>query len=228
MNLRSSIFTAIALSVTSAAYAQNDTPSIGVMGLYNAEQPLQVALDANTVQALGCSVRLSGAIGGTQGDINLEQPNQFFLLACNASVLSDMSARANLVDLIPSAEMLAMFEGDLVNFPAPGPESPVAGRQYVFKISYYKNQDPDARDTELFNLTAEAEAMTDTYVTEAFIGVNHAIGLPTPDEVVVLYYDDPETGDRFRDANGSFLRKVGKFNDAYLLDTVYYIGQAVN
>ena len=40
--------------------------------------------------------------------------------------------------------------------------------------------------------------MADAYVTGSFIGVNHAFGLPTPDEFVVLFYDDVQTGERFR------------------------------
>lgn len=230
MQFRKSMVTAFTVSFLcgTSAFAQSDAASVGVMGLYNAKNPAEVALDTNAMAALGCSVRRSGVIGAAQGDIGIEQPNQFILLACEESVLSNSSLRDHLTDLAPSSETVAMLEGDLMKFPIQGAKSAIEGRQYVFKISYYNNEDPDARDTELSNLTVEAEAIDDTYVTEAFVGVNHAIGMPTPDEVVMLFYNDAETGDRFRNANKEFLDKIGAFNSNHLLSTVYYVGQAVN
>jgi hypothetical protein len=230
MQIRKPMITAFTIFLLSgaSAFAQSDAASFGVMGLYVANNPTEVSLDTEAMAALGCSVRRSGVIGAAQGGIDIEQPNQFILLACEESLLSNPSQRDQLADLAPSFETVAMLEGDLMNFPIERAESAVGGRQYVFKISYYNNEDPDARDNELFSLTAEAEAIQDTYITEAFVGVNHAIGIPTPDEVVMLYYDDAETGDRFRSANQELLNKIGAFNSAHLLSTVYYIGQAVN
>jgi hypothetical protein len=218
----------VSLMCGTSVFAQSDASPVGIMGLYKAANPAEPALDAQALAALDCSVHRSGAIGAAQGDIGLEQPNQFVLFACETSVLTNMALRAQLSDLAPSSEMIAMLEGDLMNFPIEGAQGAVADRQYVFKISYYNNEDPDGRDAELANLTIEAEAKADTYVTEAFVGVNHAIGMPTPDEVVMLYYDDPATGDRFRNANGDLLNKIGAFNSAHLVSTVYYVGQAVN
>jgi hypothetical protein len=219
--------TIVLMSATSA-FAQNNVAPIGVMGLFNAENPTTVTLDTAVLAALGCSVRRSGAIGAAQGDIGIEQPNQFVLLACETSVLSDMSLRAHLAELAPSSETLAILEGDLFDFPIQGAESVISDRQYVFKISYYNNDDIDTRDTDLSALTAKAEAIEDTYITEAFVGVNHAVGMATPDEVVMLYYDDAETGDRFRNANSDFLSEIGVFNATHLISTVYYVGQAEN
>jgi hypothetical protein len=116
----------------------------------------------------------------------------------------------------------------LFDFPVQDAESAIPDRQYVFKISYYNNEDIDVRDTDLSALTAKAEAIEDTYITEAFVDVNHALGMATPDEVVMLYYDDAETGDRFRNANSAFLSEIGVFNATHLISTVYYVGQAVN
>lgn len=219
---------ATSLMCGTSAFAQSDASSVGLMGLYKAKNSTEVFLDKESLAALGCSVLRSGAIYAAQGGIDLEPPNQFVLLACEASVLSNTSLRAHLKDLAPKSEMLAMLEGGLMNFPSQRTESGVAMRQYVFKVSYYTNEDPDARDTDLSNLTVEAEGLEDTYTTEAFVGVNHAVGIPTPDEVVMLYYDDAETGDRFRSANKKLLNKIEAFNSTHLLSTVYYVGRAVN
>ncbi|MGH7859435.1 MAG: hypothetical protein ACREQY_19085 [Candidatus Binatia bacterium] len=44
----------------------------------------------------------------------------------------------------------------------------------------------------------------------------------TPDEVAVLYYDDPERADRFCKNNGDILEKIGAFNKSHLVDFAYF------
>ncbi|MGH1415120.1 MAG: hypothetical protein ACRBB0_16645 [Pelagimonas sp.] len=216
----------IALMSATGALADSTVTPVGVMGLFHSDSPTAITLDRTALAALGCSVRRSGIIGAAQGDIGLEQPNQFALLACDTSVLSDRSSRAHLAALAPSSDTLAVLEGDLIDFPVQAAKGPISDRQYVFKISYYNNQDVNARDAELARIDAKAETLEDTYVTESFVGVDYALGMPTPDEVVILYYDDAETGDRFRNANSDFLSEIGVFNATHLISTIYYVGQA--
>jgi len=219
---------ALGLALT-APTVSAQAAKIGVLGLYSLSASQAGSIDTTVVGNLGCELRLDGRIGAVQGKIDLKKPNRFVLLACDGSVLGDPDRRAILADLIPDdGALLATLEGDLTDFAEAVRTSAVAGRQYVLKISYYNNRDVDARDQELADLTQRSTQMDDRYFTESFIGVNLAQGMATPDEVVVLFYDDPQTGDRFRDANAGFLKEIGKFNKKHLDDTVYYVGQASN
>jgi len=140
--------------------------------------------------------------------------------------MEDTQKRVQLDGLAGSGAAIAILEGDLTDLPDTARDSAVSGRQYILKISHYNNRDIGGRDKDLASLTREAAELADAYVTGSFIGVNHASGLPTPDEVVVLFYDDAQTGERFRGNNKGLLRKIGAFNKTHLIDTVYYIGQA--
>jgi len=51
--------------------------------------------------------------------------------------------------------------------------------------------------------------------------------MTTPDEVVVLYYDDPKSGDRFRKNNGDILEKIGAFNKSHLVDFAYFTASSM-
>lgn len=216
----------IAMLAATISTASAQAQPVGILSLYNAQDPQSLSIDDTKLAALDCTLQRAGIIGAAQGDIGLDQPNQFVLLSCQRSLLATPMTRQKLTAINTSGAPLATLEGDMVNFPDAKRNSAITARQYILKISHYNNADVDARDAELASLTQEAETMADTYVTEAFVGVTHAIGLPTPDEVVVLFYDDPDTGDRFRKSNSGFLGKVGVFNETHLIDTIYYVGQA--
>lgn len=222
-SLTKAVLASLALTF-GASSATAQTAMIGVLGLYEGGP---ISLDTTQISDLGCTIHRHGMIGGAQGDIDLEQPNQFLLLACDASVLEDTARRADFAAVTLPGNTLAVLEGDLVNFEVPETASDVSERQYILKISTYNNVDVDARESELAKLDAVAVQLTDTYATESFVAVNHATGIPTPDEVVVLYYDSPAAGDRFRDQNGDVLNLVGAFNKAHLVNSIYYVGRAL-
>jgi len=223
--LISSIASAALLFTVSAAHAAQNY-QVGIMGLYEVSSPQAVIIDTKKIHNLGCKINRTGLIAAAQGKIDLPKPNYFVFLGCRNSLLGSSAYRMTLNSLISGGERLAVMEGDLVNFPNAQRSSPVTGRQYVLKISHYNNKDADKRDSDLEVLTREASQLPDTYVTESFISVHSALGLPTPDEVVVLFYDTPETGDRFRKNNGNLLNKIKKFNQSHLVDAVYYVSKA--
>lgn len=218
-------FAAMLVTAENAIAAQNH--QIGVVGLYETANPKAAAFDEGVISKLGCNIRRIGIIGAAQGNIALKQPNQFLFLACDGSILSDATKRKMFSTLNSAGEPLAVLEGSLTDFSDAQRDSSVSGRQYILKISHYNNKNVGKRDRELDDINQEAGKIADTYVTESFIGVNHALGLPTPDEVVILYYDDPKMGDRFRKNNPKLMRKIGKFNKDHLVDAVYYVGQAI-
>ncbi|MGH7818476.1 MAG: hypothetical protein ACREQ9_01760 [Candidatus Binatia bacterium] len=65
-------------------------------------------------------------------------------------------------------------------------------------------------------------ARADRYQTEAIVTPSRAAGMTTPDEVVVLYYDDPKVAERFRNDNGDILAKIGGFNESHLVEFAYF------
>ena len=65
-------------------------------------------------------------------------------------------------------------------------------------------------------------ARVDKWKTETFVGVNRALGMATPDEVVVLYYDSKKHAERFRKNSSDIIDLVNDFNDAHVEDFVYY------
>lgn len=209
---------------TGAAHA---TQNIGIVGLYQVDNPQAAVVDAKTVAGLGCSIRHTGIIAAVQGEIGLAKPNQFVFLACDKALLGSSQNRTALREVVKNGKNLAVLEGNLTDFPLADGAGDVPARQYILKVSHYNNKDADKRDAELNQLTEEAGALADTYVTESFIGVNQALGLPTPDEVVILYYNSDEEGGRFRKNNGGLLKKIGKFNQDHLVDAAYYVGKAL-
>ena len=215
----------LGLAVNSVAFAEER--KTGVLGLYAADTQRPSILDESKISDLGCLITLKGGIGEAKGDIGLEQPNQFVLLICENPVLGEVGKRRVLNGLMSSGKALALLEGDHRYFPDANRVGAVADRQYILKISHYNNHDVDGRDRDLDRLNREAGAIAGTYMTDSFLAVNRATGLPTPDEVVVIYYDNAEAGDRFRDNNPEILQKIGKFNKTHLVDTVYYVGRVM-
>lgn len=215
---------AMLVAMSNIAVAKSEP--VGLLGLYKADAPEKALLDDMTLGGIGCKIQRAGVIVAEQGGIGLEQPNQFVLLACESSVLADANKRTTFKSLTQGVETVGAVEGDLMNFPDGMGESDVHERQYIFKLSYYNNVDVDARDTDLAMLGDAVGRVPDAYVNETFIGVNHASGLATPDEVVVLFYDNSQAADRFRANNKDLMEKIGAFNKAHVTRSVYYIGQA--
>lgn len=217
-----SVLAGIAVTFTTASTAFAGNYPVGVLGLYNASSPQSINIDKAKLAALDCIVRRTGIIAAAQGNIDLEKPNQFVLLAC-AQALPSLS---KLDDLSRSSRAIAILEGDLTDYPEQKRKHAISQREYVLKIGHYNNIDITARDRDLATINREASLLKDRYTTESFIGVNQASGLPTPDEVIVMYYDDAATGHRFRKNNGQLMKKITAFNQSHLVDAVYYIGSA--
>ncbi len=211
------------MAVLGATAGLAESEPVGVLGLYRGDT---TGFDSSKIADLGCTIQREGVIGAAQGNLDLEQPNQFLLLACEASVLGEAARRSQFASIAGPDHVPVVLEGDLTDFDVPDAVGEISDRQYILKVSTYNNANVDERETELASLNATAEQRVDTYKTESFVSVNHAMGMPTPDEVVVLYYDTPASGDRFRDQNGDLMNSIGAFNKAHLVNFVYYVGQA--
>jgi len=210
------------LLILFASSASAQSTSIGVLGLFDLEQPSSVSISDNAIARTGCHIDRHGKINGEQGDIDIDEPNYFVLLKCESSVLTAPDKRTAFAKLIKSENAPVIMEGNMVDIPTANSAAPNSNRQYILKISRYNNKDITGRDTDLKHLSELTRKLPDTYITERMIGINYASGMSTPDEAVVIYYDDAATGNRFRKNNPSILKKIGTFNDSHLTDFIYY------
>lgn len=218
---------------TSAA----DASPYGVLGLYQVKDQtkFEAALTSfeSQTKGHGCKILREGKIVAKEGEIDIfkvgvfsETPDHFVLLSCEKSLLSSSKSRALFRGLESGGDRVALLEGDIMMLPGANSNSAVQERSYIFKVSIYNNEDPDGRDRDLAALGKATASRPDKYQAEAVVMVSRAIGMPTPDEVTVLYYDSPEAGERFRNNNADIMDSVNAFNDRHLIDYVYYMGAA--
>lgn len=207
---------------TSSAFASSQS---GVIALYDVvdEGAFEDALKGfeASLREQGCVVAREGRVGGGQGNIGIEMPNRMLHLTCEGPVLDTPEGRAVFNRLSGSGTMLALLEGRYLGAVSQD-QDPADGRAYLLKLSRYSNSDPDARDRDLAALGARVSTLADAYRNEAVMEIHRAVGMPTPDEAVLLYYATPEAGDRFRDNNQDLLEQVGQFNRAHLAEFAYY------
>lgn len=198
----------------------------GFLGLYKANEPVAATVNKELAGNLGCTVRREGMIAAKQGNMRIDVPNRFVLMACEAPLLRDPKTPEVLAGLVESSVLQAAFEGNLTDLDTSNVEENVSQRQYILKLGNYNNQDPTARAVELAAIGKRVENLPDRYTTEASVEVHRAYGMRTPDEVVVLSYETAASGDRFRDSNQSVLEAVGAFNKKHLESFVYLVGKA--
>lgn len=199
---------------------------IGVLGLYKVAKNATVTINENTISAIGCQLRHEGAVADEAGDIDIDKPNHFVFLACDDTVLNDATKRSDSDNLVGQANTLAILEGTLSDLPDGQSTSAMADREYILKVSRYNNKDLDAREGELSRINQLSNTRPDHFITESFIAVNHASGMSTPDEAVIIFYDNAEQGNRFRKNNPDILDMISSFNKAHLDDFIYYVGSA--
>jgi len=197
---------------------------IGLVGLYKNG----TGLNEVSVAALGCSVAREGSIVAAQGKLSpdLPQPDQFVLLACDQPVMTSSDRRAAVSALFTDGDVIAAFEGALADFQLGNDTSGISQRQYILKLGYYNNADVDGREADLAALDTLASAREGRWTTEAFLAVHSSVGIPTPDEAVLLHYETAEIAEKFRQDNADLLVEVGTFNDAHLTAFTYLVGAA--
>lgn len=197
---------------------------IGLVGLYQNG----TRLNDTAVAALGCRLAREGSIAAAQGNLSpdLPQPDQFVLLACDQPVMTSLDKRAAVSALFADGDAIAVFEGGLTDFQLVNNISGISQRQYILKLGYYNNADVDGREADLAALDALASAREGHWTTEAFLAVHSSVGIPTPDEAVLLHYESAEIAEKFRQDNTDLLVAVGTFNDAHLTAFTYLVGAA--
>ncbi|MEP3244514.1 MAG: hypothetical protein ABJN40_15360 [Sneathiella sp.] len=200
----------------------------GILSLYKITDKGSLATAeaklANRLRMQGCSIQLAGTILAEDGNIDLFTPDRFLYLECQSAVLGSKNRQTVFEPLIQLSSDTAFFEGALL--PVKQTVSADTGqRSYILKISHYNNLDPAQRDRDLTAIGESLEGRADIYTNQADISVSEAYGARTPDEAVIIYYDSPEAGERFRAANKPILKKIGAFNKNHLEDYVYYVAK---
>jgi len=195
---------------------------IGILSIYEGE----ASLNETTLASLDCTVARRGQIIGQQGPLDVTNEAGFAILSCAETVIGDAQRRQAAMSMFEDAEIVGMLEGDIMETDGDGGTSPLADRLYIMKLGYYNNIDPDLRERELTSINDVASGRDGAWRDELQIAVDSAIGMPTPDEVVVLHYDSPQAADAFRSANPDVLQMVGQFNGAHLTNFVYLVARA--
>ena len=195
---------------------------VGILGLYEVEDASLPSFKKHNIKSLGCELRREGLIAAEKGDIDIDEPNRFVLLACETSLLGDINKRTKLQDILSQGRTLTILEGALSD---ESHDKNVPNREYVLKISHYNNENTEQREQDLEHLNNLVSVRPNHYKTESFIAVNKAIGMPTPDEAVVIYYDSTKDGEDFRKNNPDIMNLVGSFNKKHINDYIYYVGK---
>ncbi len=197
----------------------------GMLLLHSKAQNQAVDEALPRLEAQGCGLWRRGSVAATNGKLDVGSPDRFVLFVCEADVLDSAENRAALDPILSGGDGARAVEGPLV-FRVPDSVAADAQqvREYIFKISSFNNRDPDGRARDLIGLNASASKRADRWQTEAVFSVVRAVGMETPDMVDVIFYDNPEQGERFRSQNKDILKQVGKFNKTHVEEFTYISG----
>lgn len=170
-----------------------------------------------------CQIRRHGPVLARQGNMDLPEAGSFVLMSCEEGLLQSPGKVGNVFgDMSP----IVTLEGALTDYDVPAGASAPQDREYLIKLAYYNNSDLEGRSSDLNALQEMVKPLADPYYNETFLEVHRAAGMRTPDEAVMIYYDSPEAGNRFRENNQAVLERVGAFNMKHLVSFIYLVARA--
>ena len=227
MKIRIGMFCALLgyLTASQAVYAQQ----VSIFGMFQAKnntQSMIIGQMEQKLKALGCIVLREGKSFGGQGNYQLQPTNSFFVLTCEQSFLTQKSAQSVITTLNDETHNLVLLEGlDSQTSKLPSTDTGT-NRSYIFKLGHYNNISPSQRDLDLAKLNTSAQSVEHHYMTEAFIRVHDAYGMERPDELVVIYYNSADDGQKFRNNNPELMGKIGQFNNDHLTRFSYIAAES--
>lgn len=221
----------ISVAVTCVLFSHiAQAKSVGVFGLFESKSEQtqsKLIQDLEPItKHLGCILRREGKIIAAQGNYDVPDVNSFFLMECEASFIQNSQNKTLIDGFKHSVENLALLEGPISQFGNLALAKPGRSNSYIFKLSDYNNVSPKQRNLDLMKLDGLVKMRDDRYKTEAFIRVADAHGMKRPDELVVIYYESVESGERFRGNNADIMKLIGKFNKDHLIHASYLIAQS--
>lgn len=206
-------------------FAQAETS--GLLGLFKATNMSAVhsafeQLEKDSV-ANNCVLRREGVIINDQGTYELGALDSFFLLECEKSLLNNGEFPSILKKINAAGNNSKFLEGPINQFGSLGLSESGTGRSYIIKLSDYNHISPQQREAELLSLSADVSHIKDRYTAEASIHVVNAQGMSRPDDVTVIYYNSPESGNKFRKNNPGYLIRIKQFNEKHLKKFSYLV-----
>lgn len=216
-------FSAVAVALTCgfAVSAVEAAPRTGFLILADGGEEriehLSSNLDQDSIQN-GCLIVREGPVVGENGDLDIDQPDYFIYLSCPE--ISKNTESVVFTRHLKEGDKL--LQGPIIDSDGGKPEESGVQREYILKVSNFNNKNPKTRNEDLTAIQSALPPRPVRYVTEAYIRVFDAVGMPRPDEAVVLYYDTPGHGDRFRSEYKDVLTAIGGFNQRHLDGFVYY------
>ena len=211
MTLLKRLLVSAALTLGASVSAVSAAEDVGILALYDRNEADAIEV----LQEDGCRIQRKGALLARLGNLDLPEVDAYALLRCDRSVLRE-PART-----LKDAGRAILLEGSFHQVEEAGQSG--ADREYLIKVSVFNNTDPVGRSKDLKALQASVAPLPDKYRVESSLDITWASGISTPDEVTVLYYESPASGNRFRENNPAVLEAVGRFNKTHLVSWVYLV-----
>lgn len=207
---------------SSLSAAASDDREQGLLLLHSQAEDKVLDRAMPRLKNQGCTLWHRGSVAGTQGNLDIGAPDRYALFACTSEVLDSAQHRQALEPVLGLGKNARAVGGPILFRKSDEAARDTQNeRAYVFKISRYNNLDPDGRERTLDNIDALAADRIDAWKTDAFVAGLRAVGMKTPDEVVIIHYDDAQQGIRFRNQNSDILEQVGAFNRRHLVEYTY-------
>ncbi len=176
----------------------------------------------NRLEAKGCDVWRKGSMTA-RGSMDLGQVNRFILADCKQSLLEVEADRAELQESFRSGQNGIVLEGDFIRKEVPFANTETAKtRGYLVKISRFNNEIAE-RFSEEDKIDADGKLREESWTGEARLRIKSAIGMPTPDEVGVIYYETKTSMQDFVGANPDIVDRITEFNQRHLIESNYLI-----
>ena len=202
-------------SVSQAAAAQDS----GLLILYNSDNTSANG-GLSRLAAMDCNVWRTGKID-PRGPMNIGDVNKFALVDCETSLLEQEEKRVMLQSAFRKDSSGIVLEGNFIRKADTFAEDSVAKKRgYLIKISRFNNEIA-TRFSEEDKIDSDAALRPENWKGEARLRIHSAIGMPTPDEVGVIYYDTPEMMVAFRQASPDLVQRIGDFNKRHLQEQKY-------
>lgn len=205
------------LSMSAATTAQSE----GLLVVFNdTTNSLQAGKDK--LEAKDCKVWRKGSMTA-RGSMDLGRVNRFILADCENSLLESEADRIDLQQSFRSGRNGIVLEGDFIRKEVPFADTETAKtRGYLVKISRFNNEIPD-RFSEEDKIDADGKLRDESWTGEARLRIKSAIGMPTPDEVGVIYYETKTSMQDFVGANPDIVDRITEFNQRHLIENSYLI-----
>lgn len=192
----------------------------GVLALYDSTAT-QTERNSALLEEVGCRVWRTGT-ASVLGSMELGEIDRFLFAECDSGLLEREDVRSRLQSQFRVNGNGLVFEGHFVRKEAQFASYEIArSRGYLAKISRFNNLHA-TRMSEEDAIDLEGASRKEPWHSEARIRVRNAIGIQTPDEVGLIYYESKQAMSDMRDNSPDLVDAIGAFNDRHLIEAAYF------